>query len=96
MEKRASIIKLNVLTAADENTVKAKIDELARKVRDARAKTSPRSRRATHKTRRQAGGDIGWIKKEPEQDRPVAQRVYNNDMKSTPSKARSRTAGAGS
>src|SRR5262245_44227591 len=32
-EKRASIIKLNVLTPSDQTTVRAKMDELARKVR---------------------------------------------------------------
>ena len=32
-EKRASVIKLNVLATADETTVKAKIDDLASKVR---------------------------------------------------------------
>src|SRR5499433_4002615 len=37
-EKRASIIKLNVLAPSDEDTVKAKIDELAREVRDPKGK----------------------------------------------------------
>jgi peptidyl-prolyl cis-trans isomerase D len=84
VEKRASVIKLNVLANADESTVKAKIDELAAKVRDAKggpgndfaAIAKGNSQDASAK----AGGDIGWIKKDANKPNQWQQRVYTNEL----------------
>lgn len=81
-EKRASIIKLNVLATADEDTVKSKIDELAGKVRDSKpgedfatvAKGNSQDPSAKQ------GGDIGWIKKDRNKSSQWRQRVYNNNL----------------
>ena len=84
-EKRASIIKLNVLTPSDQTTVRAKMDELARKVRG--SKDVPAEDFATvakgnsqDPTAKQ-GGDIGWIKKDPNKTGQWRQRVYTSDLK---------------
>jgi len=83
-EKRASIIKLNVLAASDENTMKEKIDELARKVRG--SKDAPAEDFATvakgHSMDPSAkqGGDIGWIKEDKNRPGQWRQRVYTNDL----------------
>jgi peptidyl-prolyl cis-trans isomerase D len=84
-EKRASIIKLNVLTPGDQTTVRAKMDELSRKVRP--SKDAPGEDFATvakgnsqDPTARQ-GGDIGWIKKEANKTGQWRQRVYTSDLK---------------
>lgn len=83
-EKRASIIKLNVLANADQNTVKAKIDELAAKVRD--SKGGPEADFATvakgnsQDPSAKQGGDIGWIKKDANRSSQWQQRVYTNDL----------------
>jgi peptidyl-prolyl cis-trans isomerase D len=80
-EKRASIIKLNVLTAADENTVSAKINELARKVRDAKGEDfAAVAKGNSQDPSAKQGGDIGWIKKEANKTGQWRQRVYTNDM----------------
>jgi peptidyl-prolyl cis-trans isomerase D len=83
-EKRASVIKLNVLTAADENTVKAKIDDLARKVRGANGANGEDfatvAKGNSMDTTAKQGGDIGWIKKEPNKTGQWQQRVYTNDL----------------
>ena len=84
-EKRASVIKLNVLASADESTVSAKINELARKVRggqgtpaeDFATVAKGNSQDPSAKT----GGDIGWIKKEPNKSGQWRQRVYTSDIK---------------
>jgi peptidyl-prolyl cis-trans isomerase D len=85
-EYRASIIKLNILAPQDADTVKKKIDELARRVRGtgapeskgedfaAVAKGNSMDPSATK------GGDIGWIKKEPNKPNQWQQRVYTNKM----------------
>jgi peptidyl-prolyl cis-trans isomerase D len=83
-EKRASIIKLNVLATADEDTVKAKIDELARKVREAKdAKGSDFATVAKGNSQdpsAKQGGDIGWIKEDRNRTSQWRQRVFTNDM----------------
>jgi peptidyl-prolyl cis-trans isomerase D len=80
-EKRASIIRLNVLTAADENTVKTKIDELARKVRDAKGEDfASVAKGNSQDPSAKQGGDIGWIKKEPNKTSQWRQRVYTNEL----------------
>jgi peptidyl-prolyl cis-trans isomerase D len=84
-EKRASIIKLNVLTPGDQTTVRAKIDELSRKVRP--SKDAPGEDFATvakgnsQDPSAKQGGDIGWIKKEPNKTGQWRQRVYTSDLK---------------
>ena len=80
-EKRASVIKLNVLAASDENTVKAKIDELARKVRDPKGEDfATVAKGNSQDPSAKQGGDIGWIKKEQNKPGQWRQRVYTNDM----------------
>jgi len=83
-EKRASVIKLNVLATSDENSVKTKIDELASKVRG--SKGAPGEDFATvakgnsQDPSAKQGGDIGWIKKEPNKTGQWQQRVYTSDL----------------
>jgi peptidyl-prolyl cis-trans isomerase D len=85
-EKRASIIKLNVLTPADESTVNTKINDLARKVRG--SKDAPAEDFATvakgnsqDAATAKNGGDIGWVKKEPNKSGQWRQRLYTSDLK---------------
>ncbi len=84
-EKRASVIRLNVLTSADESTVNAKINELARKVKG--SKDAPAEDFAavakgnSQDPSAKQGGDIGWIKKEPNKTGQWRQRVYTSDLK---------------
>jgi parvulin-like peptidyl-prolyl isomerase len=84
IEKRASVIKLNVLANSDESTVKAKIDELAAKVRD--SKGGPANDFATvakgqsQDPSAKQGGDIGWIRKDANKSGQWQQRVYTNDL----------------
>jgi peptidyl-prolyl cis-trans isomerase D len=83
-EKRASVIKLNVLATSDESTVKAKIDDLASKVRSSDG--APGEDFATvakgnsQDPSAKQGGDIGWIKKEPNKTSQWQQRVYTSDL----------------
>ncbi|MGE0128461.1 MAG: SurA N-terminal domain-containing protein [Blastocatellales bacterium] len=84
-EKRASVIRLDVLASADESTVNAKINDLARKVRG--SKDAPAEDFATvakgnsSDPSAKSGGDIGWIKKEPNKTSQWRQRVYTSDIK---------------
>jgi peptidyl-prolyl cis-trans isomerase D len=85
-EKRASIIKLNVLANSDETTVRSKIDELARKVKGAPG--APAEDFATvakghsqDPPSAKQGGDIGWVKKEPNKTGQWRQRIYTSDLK---------------
>ena len=84
VEKRASIIKLNVLTSADEDTVKAKIDELAAKARDpnggAESDFATIAKGNSQDPSAKQGGDIGWIKRDPNKPNQWQQRVYANDL----------------
>jgi peptidyl-prolyl cis-trans isomerase D len=77
-EKRASIIKLNVLTPSDEDTVKTKIDELAREVRGKDFATVAKGNSQDPSAKQ--GGDIGWIKEEKNKPGQWRQRVYTNDL----------------
>ncbi|MGH9753388.1 MAG: SurA N-terminal domain-containing protein [Blastocatellia bacterium] len=80
-EKRASIIKLNVLATADESTVKAKIDELASKVRDSKGEDfATVAKGNSQDPSAKQGGDIGWIKKDLNRPGQWRQRVYTNDL----------------
>jgi peptidyl-prolyl cis-trans isomerase D len=84
IEKRASVIKLNVMTSADEGTVKAKIDELAAKVRDPKGGAANDfaavAKGQSMDPSAKQGGDIGWIKKDANKSGQWQQRVYTNDM----------------
>lgn len=85
-EKRASIIRLDVLASTDESTVNAKVQELAQRARGAQnvqaedfavlAKGYSQDTASKDK-----GGDIGWIKKDPNKTGDWKQRVYTNDIK---------------
>jgi len=85
-EKRASIIRLDVLASTDEQTVNTKIQELAQKARGAQnvpgedfavlAKGNSQDTASKDK-----GGDIGWIKKDPNKTSDWKQRAYTNDIK---------------
>lgn len=84
-EYRASIIKLNVLTPDDEQTVRSKIEDLNRRARGAQG-VAPEDFATLAKGNSQdssasKGGDIGWIKKEPNKTGQWQQRVYTNDLK---------------
>ena len=80
-EKRASVIKLNVLATADEDTVKAKIDELASKVRDSKGEDfATVAKGNSQDPSAKQGGDIGWIKKERNRPGQWRQRVYTNNL----------------
>jgi peptidyl-prolyl cis-trans isomerase D len=84
-EKRASIIKLNVLANSDEAAVNNKIRELERKVKGAPG--APAEDFATvakgnsQDPSAKQGGDIGWIKKEPNKTGQWRQRVYTSELK---------------
>ncbi|MGE0885207.1 MAG: SurA N-terminal domain-containing protein [Blastocatellales bacterium] len=85
-EKRASIIRLDVLASADENTVNAKVQELAQRARG--GQNVPAEDFATlakgysqDTASKDKGGDIGWIKKDPNRSGDWKQRVYTNDIK---------------
>jgi peptidyl-prolyl cis-trans isomerase D len=80
-EKRASVIKLNVLAASDEDTVKTKIDELARDVRDPKGKDfAAVAKGHSQDPSAKQGGDIGWIKEDKNKSRQWQQRIYTNDL----------------
>jgi peptidyl-prolyl cis-trans isomerase D len=84
IEKRASVIKLNVMTSADESTVKAKIDDLAAKVRDPKGGAANDfatvAKGQSQDPSAKQGGDIGWIKKDANRSGQWQQRVYTNDL----------------
>jgi peptidyl-prolyl cis-trans isomerase D len=80
-EPRASIIKLNVLASADEATVKAKVDEL-----NVRVRGTPNSKAEDFATVAKGnsqdasaskGGDIGFIKKNPNHSSDWRQRAIS-------------------
>lgn len=84
-EYRASVIRLNVPTPADEDTVTKKINELNAKVRGGEGQ-KPEDFATVAKGNSQdpsakTGGDIGWIKKEPNKPGQWQQRPYTNNLK---------------
>jgi peptidyl-prolyl cis-trans isomerase D len=84
-EYRASIIKLNVAATSDESTVNAKINELNRRVRGAEGAPpedfATVARGNSQDPTAKAGGDIGWIKKEPNKTGQWRQRPYTSGLK---------------
>jgi peptidyl-prolyl cis-trans isomerase D len=84
-ELRASVIRLDVLTPADEDPVRAKIEELNQRVRG--SKDTPGEDFATvargnsQDPSSSKGGDLGWIKKDPNKTSDWRQRPYANGLK---------------
>ncbi|HZS07545.1 MAG TPA: peptidyl-prolyl cis-trans isomerase [Blastocatellia bacterium] len=80
-EPRVSVIKLNVLTPTDENTVKAKIDELNVRVRGTDTQKAEDfatvARGNSQDPSRDKGGDIGFVKKDPNKSGAWQQRAFN-------------------
>ncbi len=80
-EPRVSIVKLNVLSPDDEGTVKAKIDQLNARVRGAPG-TAPEdfatvARGNSQDSSAAKGGDLGFIKKEPNRSSDWRQRGFS-------------------
>ncbi len=85
-EKRASIIKRDVLSSSDEAAVDSKIRELNTKVRGTPGGAPAEDFATVAKGNSQDpsaknGGDIGWIKKEPNKKGKWQQRVYTSELK---------------
>ncbi|HKX27584.1 MAG TPA: peptidyl-prolyl cis-trans isomerase [Blastocatellia bacterium] len=83
-EYRASVIQLKVLAPQDSATVKSKIDELALKVRGTES-AKPEDFATVAKGNSQhpsaaQGGDLGWIKKEPNKKNDFRQRIYTSSL----------------
>ena len=80
-EPRASVIKLNILTPTDEATVTAKINELNVRVRgtpETKAEDfATVARGNSQDTSREKGGDLGFIKKDPNKPGAWQQRAFN-------------------
>ena len=84
-EYRASVIKLTVATLNDEQTVQDKINQLNAKARG--GKDVPAEDFATlakgnsQDPSAKNGGDLGWVKKEPNKSGQWQQRIYTNGLK---------------
>lgn len=84
-ELRVSAIRLDVLTSADEAPVRQKIEELNQRVRGSKD-VPPEdfgtvARGNSQDPSKSKGGDLGWIKKEPNKSSDWRQRVYANSLK---------------
>ncbi|HQR34277.1 MAG TPA: peptidyl-prolyl cis-trans isomerase [Blastocatellia bacterium] len=84
-EKRVSIIRLDRLAEADLDSVRSKINELAKRAKgdgvpqeDFAALAKGNSMDTASKAN---GGDIGWIKKDANKSGDWKQRVYTSDLK---------------
>jgi parvulin-like peptidyl-prolyl isomerase len=81
MEYRASVIRRDVLTPADEDTVRLKINEINKRVRgDQSAKAEDFSvvaKAESQDASRAKGGDIGFIRKDPNKPGAWQQRVFS-------------------
>jgi len=85
VEKRASIIKVNVQATADEATIRAKVQELDRRVRGG-GTVKPEdfadvARGNSQDPSAAKGGDIGFIKEDPNRKSAWQQRPYANSLK---------------
>lgn len=84
-EFRASIIRLDVLANPDEQTVRAKIDELASRAKPNQSGQSEDfatlAKGNSQDPSKAQGGDIGWIKKEPNKTSNWRQRPYSIGLK---------------
>jgi len=86
-EKRASIIRLDVLATTDEDAVNAKAQDLTKRAKGSGPQVPAEDFATLAKGNSQdtatkdKGGDIGWIKKEPNKTSQWRQRVYTNDLK---------------
>ena len=82
-EYRASIIRRDVLASTDEDTVNAKINELAKRVKGAGPQSKPEDFATVAKAESQdtasasKGGDIGWIRKDANKPNQWQQRALN-------------------
>ena len=84
-EKRISIIRLDRLADADFDSVRAKINELAKRAKgdgvpqeDFAALAKGNSMDTATKAK---GGDLGWIKKDANKTSDWKQRIYTSDLK---------------
>jgi peptidyl-prolyl cis-trans isomerase D len=87
-EYRASIIRRDVLASTDEDTVKAKIDELTKRVKPAaNTNAKPEDFAVVAKAESQDtktaknGGDIGWVRKDPNRTSAWQQRIFTSGLK---------------
>lgn len=84
-EFRASIIRLDVLTNADEQTVRTQIEDLARRAKpnqQGQAEDFAALAKGNSQDPSKAqGGDIGWIKKDPNRTSNWRQRPYTVGLK---------------
>jgi peptidyl-prolyl cis-trans isomerase D len=86
-EYRASIIRRDVLATADESTVKDKIDEITKRVKPNTPDGKPEDFSLVAKAESQdtktasKGGDIGWIRKDPNRTSAWPQRIYTSGLK---------------
>lgn len=85
VESRASIIRLDVLTEADEESVRAKVNELNQRVRGSQNVPAEDfatvARGNSQDPSKSNGGDLGWIKKDPNKSADWRQRPYTNSLK---------------
>ncbi len=87
-EYRASIIRRDVLASADEDTVKAKFDEITKRVKPAAGTNAkPEDFGVVAKAESQdtktagKGGDIGWVRKDPNRSSAWQQRIFTSGLK---------------
>ncbi len=81
-EYRASVIRRDVLTSADEDTVSQKINEINQRIRGAQGGAKPEDFATVAKAESQdpsrvKGGDIGFIRKDPNKPGAWQQRAVN-------------------
>lgn len=87
-EYRASIIRRDVLASTDENTVQAKFEEITKRVKPAaNTNAKPEDFAVVAKAESQdvktasKGGDIGWVRKDPNRTSAWQQRIFTSGLK---------------